>query len=137
MTWSSIKPKLGLCPDCGDDNERPLIRNKCQYHYWLEKRKPIPRVKKPIRKVGAKMAKRLRIYYRNKADYMAKHEFCEVSGCGMPSTDCHHKQGKDGDLLTDENNFMAMCRKHHDMCKTHPKWAEENGYIISRLKIKN
>src|SRR5690606_27298537 len=117
--------------------EKPLIGGKCQYHYWKAKRKPLPKASKPIRKVGKEMAKRLPVYYRKKAIYMAEHEYCEVLGCGAKATDCHHKEGREGDLLTDETKFMAMCRMHHDMCKTHPEWAEQNGYIISRLKIKN
>lgn len=29
-----IKNKLGICVDCPDDELKPIIKDRCQYHYW-------------------------------------------------------------------------------------------------------
>lgn len=35
MTYSTIKQKTGICPDCPEGKgEQPVIAGRCQYHYW-------------------------------------------------------------------------------------------------------
>lgn len=81
-----------------------------------------------------KRQKEERLYYKEKAIYMALHPICEVEGCCEPSVDLHHKKGRLGKLIYAVKYFMAVCRKHHDMIGENPKWAYEMGYLISRLK---
>ena len=35
---SSIKQKWGICKDCNNDKEVPLIAGRCQHHYWQHRR---------------------------------------------------------------------------------------------------
>lgn len=35
----NIKLKMGYCLDCGNTEPMPIIKDRCQYHYWQGKRK--------------------------------------------------------------------------------------------------
>lgn len=127
-----IKPKTGVCPECRDKSEKPIIAGRCLFHYWAGKRKPIERSRTPIKKRSDKMRKEDAIYSHKKKEYMKNHPYCEVAGCGNKADDLHHRKGR-GIHYTDERYFMAVCRSCHQKFDTHTKWAMENGYVLSRL----
>lgn len=104
-----------------------------------------PKPRKPVRKVSKSMAKKLREYYRKKAFFMSKPEnyFCRackdayergeiMAGLILVATDCHHSKGR-GKHLLDETTYVPLCRPHHDMCKSDPRWALRFGYNQLRL----
>jgi hypothetical protein len=37
--YSTIRPKLGICPMCGGTKKVPLIGKLCQQHYWEQNKK--------------------------------------------------------------------------------------------------
>lgn len=95
-------------------------------------------IEKPkINKISKKQKKLLQIYERERDEYMAAHEVCEVKGCGSPANDLHHKAGRVGSLLYDKDYFMAVCRGCHDYIHDYPKEAEKKGYIIRVRNILN
>lgn len=79
-------------------------------------------------------AEQEKIYAKNKKAYITAHPTCEVKECGQPANDIHHQAGRVGDLLTDENYFMSVCRKHHNVIEKNPAWAKQEGYSVSRLQ---
>jgi len=68
---------------------------------------------------------------------MEQNKVCQAKlfGCTHLSTDLHHIKGRVGDLLTDENNFLAVCRSCHTFIEENPKFAKEKGFSKSRLDI--
>ena len=38
MSYSTIRPKLGICPKCGGTNKVPLTAGLCHTHYWESRR---------------------------------------------------------------------------------------------------
>lgn len=83
---------------------------------------------------SADRVEREKEYSKKKKAYVKAHPACEVKDCENETNDLHHMCGRVGDLLTDENYFLAVCRKHHDIIEKNPAWAKQNGYSISRLK---
>lgn len=98
--------------------------------------KPTPTEKKkrtPIRKVSKKRQAEEAEYKKVRAEYLSEHPKCEVKGCGKFSSECHHKMGRIGGLLTDKRFFLAVCRTHHTFIELNPEWAKENKYSLNRI----
>lgn len=56
------------------------------------------------------------------------------SGCTNMSTECHHIKGRDGDLINDETNFLAVCHNcHHYIHNVNPRLAKERGYLADNF----
>jgi len=85
-----------------------------------------------IRPRSVKRLKQERQYAKLRKVYLHCHPTCEVKGCEAPSTELHHRRGRVGDLLTDESNFLAVCRPHHNYIESHPAEAKEHGYSLTR-----
>lgn len=88
-----------------------------------------------IAKRSKKRAKQEREYAKKRKAYLTDNDVCLafLEGCTLQATDVHHKKGRCGNLLTDENYFLAVCRNCHHVLETSPKLAKELGLSISRL----
>lgn len=51
---------------------------------------------------------------------------------GRKATECHHKKGKNGDLLLDERYWLPVSHEGHIEITNRPEWARERGFIILR-----
>ena len=72
--------------------------------------------------------------YRNvRLEYITKNPICEVKGCKSTNVEIHHKMGRVGDLYTNPEYFMSVCRSHHRWIEEHPEKAKEIGYSLNRL----
>lgn len=80
-----------------------------------------------IKPISDKQAERLK-EYRKKRDEFLKGKMCQFPGCYSSEVECHHSAGRQGDLLTDERFFVALCRKHH-------RFVEENPEEAKRLNL--
>lgn len=49
------------------------------------------------------------------------------------AVEIHHKRGRVGDLLTDEQFFVACCRYCHRFVERHREWAFANGFSERRV----
>ena len=58
------------------------------------------------------------------------HQIARMCSVGM--TDVHHMKGRVGDLYTDLDNMIGLCRPCHDYVEAHPEWAREVGLSASR-----
>lgn len=86
-----------------------------------------------IRPRSKKRAAQEREYSKLRVQFLIKNQWCQVEGCYRLSSQCHHKKGRIGDLLTDERYFLAVCSYHHQAIELDPQWAKEKGYSLSRL----
>lgn len=139
-----MRAKFGKCSECDSDKEVLLFRRnppQCEYHYKKQKseiyqeraRKKAPKQRKKIKQFSDKKLKELAKYRKKRDNYLTEHPVCEVYDCAKPSTNLHHKAGRDGSLLTDERYFMACCSSCHPQ-RIHfesPAWARESGYLIT------
>ena len=75
----------------------------------------------------------MRQYRKQRKAYLGDNPICQVKGCDHYATEIHHKKGRSGDMLLDEEFWMAICHDHHRYITDHPTWAKENGYELSRL----
>lgn len=98
---------------------------------WKEKQKP-----KPIAKRSKKRAAQEREYSKRVKKWKLENPICKanLSGCTGKTVDCHHMAGKIGNLLTDESNWLPVCRNCHNWITDNSKQAIELGLSKSRLK---
>jgi hypothetical protein len=97
----------------------------------VKKEKPKPSKIKPR---SDKRAKQEREYLKMLPKFFEENPICQVNGCNLESSQCHHKKGRLGALLTNKKYFMAVCAEHHEKIETQPNWAKANGYSLSRLQ---
>jgi len=139
-----IKRKIGDCGECKEEGVYLGRVNppQCLRCYKLLKAKEYQRrakereLVKPVKKnwispISSKMAKNLKEYRKVRDRYLKNNPICEVRGCNNQTTNLHHKAGREGKLLANEEYFMACCGGCHP-AKIHnnPNWAEKEGYII-------
>lgn len=87
----------------------------------------------PPKAINSRSENRLaeeKIYEKKKKVYMDNHKICEC-GCGRASNDLHHKAGRVGKLLYDENYFMAVNRFCHGWIHANPKESRKKGWLIT------
>lgn len=142
MWNSTIKQKKGICTECGDGKDKPLISGMCQTHYWASKRKPLPkatkplaRPTKPIRPRSKKRAAQERVYAKKRERIAQEEHVCAYPGCGRMADEIHHAQGRQGEMLNREEYFVLLCHEHHKWAEEHPKAAKELN--LSRNRIAN
>lgn len=93
---------------------------------------PIP-VPKPERKQKRREAlrERRRVYGVARASYLKRNRVCAVCQ-RTPSVEVHHKLGRDGDRLLDEQYWLAVCHPCHQVLHNNPAWAYTMGYLLRR-----
>lgn len=115
--------------------------------------------KKPIRRVSKKRAKANAEYLKRREVYLKAHPNCQfhlaewcldedqvslmdglvldpahqLFGRYVPrATEIHHKRGRFGSRLCDEQYWMAVSQAGHDWIHKNPKEAYARGYMIPR-----
>lgn len=141
---STIKPKIGICPDCDNGIEVPLIAGHCQSHYWSRRReknahniKPEKKVQKPIARRSKKRTIEELQYNSDRIIFLAKPEnqICPITK--QQTTEVHHQKGRIGKLLLDQRFWIALSTEGHRQVELNPEWAKENGFSLSRLENDN
>lgn len=96
----------------------------------------VPIKKTLINRMSKKRAGEEIIYQKKRIAFLKKHPVCQwPDGCKKKSVDVHHKKGRIGALLNDENNMIALCREHHIVAELNPKLAKEK--LVSKSRLKN
>lgn len=137
-----LKAKFGDCSvdGCGKENTVLYRRNPpmCQSCYYKDKQErskkksTSSKKKKSISPISDKRAKELKTYREKRDQYLKNNPICEVHDCDNKTTNCHHKAGRSGSLLYNDEYFMACCSScHPKRIHENPKWARDNGYIIT------
>jgi hypothetical protein len=88
--------------------------------------------KTQVKKVSTKRANQNQVYARLRDEYLNVYRVCEVVECNNRSNQVHHMAGREGDKLTDTNNFLAVCPDCHRKITEDSAWAIEQGYSILR-----
>lgn len=87
-----------------------------------------------LRKLSGIRRKQVNAYIKLRKQYLLTHVYCEV--CKEVRADqIHHKKGRQGDRLTDERFFLAVCQACHSKIEINRKWAMQEGYSLDRLGI--
>lgn len=132
------RAKFGTCSVCNTDESLLYRRNppmcqRCNNEYKMNKKKSQgKKVKKSISPFSEKRLERYAEYRVVRDKYLADHPICEVHDCNNPTTNLHHKAGRNGRLLTISKYFMACCDDcHPKRIHENPAWAREHGYIVT------
>lgn len=123
-----------LCVECNSgkvENTSLMLCASCNFERRKQERVKA-KVVKPVKKVSEKRAGQNQLYARLRKEYLETYVYCEVLECSRKSTAIHHLQGREGDKLTDIDNFMAVCTHCHEKIHNNPDWSIANGYMILR-----
>lgn len=124
------------CVICGStkvENHSTMLCATCSAQQRKEARNAGKvKIVTPPRKVSKKMAKDKIVYNEKKAKYLEIFPVCQAKGCSAPSTDLHHRQGRQGKKLTDETLFLALCYDHHVYYTEHSAEAIADGISLLR-----
>jgi hypothetical protein len=82
---------------------------------------------KRIKPVSEKRSHELGVYKLLRKVLLEEQPICQVCKRNK-STQCHHKAGREGKLLTQWTNLLAVCHDCHQDLTIHSKEAIENGY---------
>ena len=95
--------------------------------------KPIPRAKKVTKRIKPRSVKRAsqeRLYNKVRAEYLDFNKYCDR--CNNVATEIHHMKGREGNLLNDQEYFMATCRSCHIWIENNPNEAKKEGWSLNR-----
>lgn len=82
----------------------------------------------PVKKITEKRAKQNREYLEMREQFLEQYPICQCVDCFNPSTQIHHRAGKANSLLTDPENFFAICDDCHKRITEHSAQAIKDGY---------
>ena len=108
----------GMCQECAYNN--PKDKN----HHPVR-----------IAPVSDKRKKQNAEYQKVRIEFLNNNQVCQAKLpiCTHWATEIHHQSGRIGDLLTDTNKFVAICRSCHTYIELHPEQAKEMGLSKNRL----
>lgn len=92
--------------------------------------------KKSIAPISESQKKRLAEYRIVRDKYMKEHETCQAkvpNVCTGYSLDLHHMGGKIGNMLTNVQYFLAVCRCCHNWIGDNHSSAMNLGLVVERL----
>ena len=135
-----MKAKLKICDRCGE--LRVIWKNdfgvdgRMRYckTCWSAHKPPSGKpTAKPIRSRSPKRQKQEAQYSKQSKPFKEAHPLCTATIsniCTYYTTDVHHKDGRVEDKLTDETDWIAVCRACHMWIHEHPREARELGLLI-------
>jgi hypothetical protein len=119
-----MKPKWGICKECNDEKEKPLIKGLCKYHYWKER----SRLKGKPRKKATKRTGEFNFF---EAIFDQRKKVCFVTGLPLRSKEFyiqtntfhflfHHVLGKGAypAFRLYEKNIIMVLPEVHDNIET-------------------
>ena len=119
---------------------KPVFSKGLCKNCWLKvhakplKRTALKPTKTKIKQVSEPRKKKLKGYTQLRKEWLPNHPDCEanLSGCTKESTQVHHKQGREGDLLLDTTKWLAICDNCHIFITDNSKIAIELGLSLRR-----
>lgn len=120
--------------------------NECGHRGWMfperKPRKAMKKTQKRIKPRSDKMTKKMKVYNVKRIEFLTDNPLCQcvIAGKRLPccqgeATDIHHKKGRLGEMLTDSDYWMALCRPCHDAIHHDAEWAYDNGFLISKNRL--
>lgn len=87
-----------------------------------------------MRRVSKRRASELKVYSIEGPKFLEEHPICQC--CKMRASEqVHHKKGKEGKWLLDQEYWMAVCFACHAKIEVNRAWAYENKYLLRRSGI--
>lgn len=140
--------KLKTCSGCGKDSylwkSNPPLCKTCAMRSKArnddsDKKVSVPQKKKKVPKriapVSEKQKERLAEYRKVRDKYLKENPTC--ARCGTTNNlSLHHLAGREGNLLTDVDNFMTLCIPCHSWVTDFTRDAIGQGFARSRLNKK-
>lgn len=123
-TW---KPLMGL----GSEGKNSLRKNDS-----TNKRDNPISIRKRINQVSKRRKKENEEYLRLRAIYLTANPVCQRCK-RVPSSQLHHKFGREGKLLCHVPGFMASCPECHRWIEENRAEAEKQGWIVRRITGKD
>lgn len=78
-----------------------------------------------------KTAAEMRKYGPEVEVFLADHKWCEFpGGCGRRSTVVHHRYGRNGKRLRDQNYWAASCDEHNQYAEDETGAARESKWLL-------
>lgn len=118
-------PSYGRMRDSRRKNGRKLVKRTT----------PLKLSSKPIRRRSKAMAKRMAVYRQEVREWL-RDKWCAVDGMAghssHPATECHHRNGRNGSLLTDKRFWVPVCDLHHRWIHDHPEQARREGLLCAK-----
>ena len=121
-------PEMGLCSSCAAlrrKNERQAIKDT------LKKKVALKRSYRPLAKRSVKRAEQEGRYAERREIFLKANPTCECCGSD-PSIEIHHRSGRQGEKLLEEQYWMAVCRTCHNLIHDDPEFAKKNGFMLFR-----
>lgn len=91
----------------------------------------------PLRRVSKKRAAQNRTYTKKRKAFLIRFPVCQIcaslvgeDGPAYRSEEVHHRNGRIGVALLDEEKWLAVCRDHHRKIHAEPKWARSRGWLL-------
>lgn len=109
------------------------MENKCTCGKKYCNHIPKSKVRQPINHESDKHAADVRKYLKKAAEFKRKYPVCKariLSVCTYHTTDVHHEEGREGELLLDDSKWLPVCRGCHDYIERHPSYAIKCGFSI-------
>lgn len=117
----------------------------CQYpdyedglciHHHKHFGKPKEKVKKPIPKQSAKRVRESKEYRRIVKELLSKSSLCELKSpvCTGKAQGLDHQQKRSPKNWLDVKNLKGCCNACNLYKESHPQWAKDNGFHVSRFK---
>ena len=127
----NLKKKICRNPKCSNEfTQYSSLQKYCSQRCMTEDVKKKKKVNK-IKPLSDKRAEELATYRPIRDKYLEEHPDCEVKDCDKKSTHIHHKNGRRGKMLYDDNYFMAVCNSCHPVrIHENPEWSRAMGYLI-------
>ena len=124
------------------DQNRYSKRKRDEYYKKLNtmKRKKGIERKSKLRQQSRKQKRALKEYWPERAKYLLENPYCELcrelDGKTTDATEIHHKSGRRGKLLTDQDNFVSTCRAHREWPHQNPVEAARRGWMPESIAIR-
>lgn len=122
-----------------DQQRKQQEYNKKQQERIIQKLStPTDRDKrKAIKQVSTKRQKQLSEYSKERIKFLTVHQGCQanLSGCTGLASEIHHQQGKENELLLDQDKWLAICRSCHSYITENSNWAICVGLSLRRNGI--
>lgn len=118
------------CIECDNphvENQDTGLCASCGVAYRKAQRVKVTAVR-PVKKITEKRAKQNREYLGMREQFLDQYPMCQIKDCTRKSTQIHHIQGKANDLLTNPENFLAICDECHRTITEHSAEAIKEGY---------
>lgn len=130
--WQHITCIIDGCPNPVENRETGLCASCGAAMRKAERQSKKVKIVSPVKKITQKRAAQTVEYTKLRREYLEAYPACEVEECNNKSKEIHHKKGREEELLTDVDNFMAVCPSCHHKITVDSEWAIEKGYSYKR-----